>query len=64
MIKQLTLKDYESMLKQHDWYYMMSEDSSVYKSGCHNQSKLRELSETSNEHKELFNKYQNKHKIN
>ena len=62
--KQLNIKDYEEMLKQHDWYYMMSEDSNVYKRGSFKQQELRELSGINDEFKELFKQYQNKHKIN
>ena len=62
--KQLNIKDYEEMLKHHDWYYMMSEDSNVYKRGSFKQQELRELSGINDEFKELFKQYQNKHKIN
>ena len=62
--KQLNIKDYEEMLKHHDWYYMMSEDSNVYKRGSFRQQELRELSDTNYDFKQLFEKYQNKHKIN
>lgn len=42
------------MLKQHDWYYMMSEDANTYKRGCYAKDKLIELAKTSTNHKELF----------
>lgn len=61
--KELTLKEYEEMLKQHDWYYMMSEDYNVYKRGCYRHSELQDLAKTK-ELKALFKKYQDKHKIN
>lgn len=60
---QITLEEYEKQLKQHDWYYMMSEDSDKYKQGCYNNSRLLELA-INKELKDLFNLYRNKYKIN
>lgn len=60
----ITLQDYETLLKNHDWYYMMSEDSHVYRIGSHSYSNIKQLSDSSEKHLELFNQYQNKHKIN
>lgn len=61
--KQLNIKDYEEMLKNHDWYYMMSEDQSVYNKGSYYYGKIKQLSETSEEHLKMFKQYQDKHKI-
>ena len=64
MTKTLTLKEYELLLKQHDWYYMMSEDQSVYNRGSYSYGNIKELSNASEEHSKMFKEYQNKHKIN
>lgn len=61
--KQITLKEYEQMLKSHDWYYMMSDDPQVYKKGCYKQSELKEIAETNSNFKAMFDIYKNKHKI-
>lgn len=58
-----TLKEYEDMLNKHDWYYMMSEDHYIYAKGAYKQQELKELA-TTDELKQMFEHYQNKHKIN
>jgi hypothetical protein len=63
MLKQLTLNEYEKLLNVHDWYYMMSDDQYVYTRGAHKQSELKAMA-TTPEMKEMFEHYQNKHKIN
>jgi len=59
----ITLQDYETLLKNHDWYYMMSEDSTIYRIGSRSYDDIKKLSNSSEKHLELFNQYQNKHKI-
>lgn len=63
MLKTITLNEYEKLLNVHDWYYMMSEDQYVYARGAHKQQELKALA-TTDELKEMFEHYQNKHKIN
>ena len=55
MTKTSTIQDYETLLKNHDWYYMMSEDNSVYNRGCHTNNNIKELGNSSEKHLELFN---------
>jgi len=61
---EITLEIYEDMLKKHDWYYMMSDDPHVYRIGSHSYNSIKQLSNSSEKHLELFNQYQNKHLIN
>ena len=39
----VNLKDFEKMLKSHDWYYMMSDDPSVYKRGEVNWEQIKKM---------------------
>jgi len=39
----VNLKDFEKMLKSHDWYYMMSDDLSVYKRGEVNWEQIKKM---------------------
>lgn len=45
-MKNITLSDYEIMLRKHDWYYFYSDDYRVRKSGEKNQQKLIKIAET------------------
>lgn len=54
---------YEDALKKHDWYYIMSEDPSVFESGRFNHNRLVRLTVQSEEHRKLFNKYKELNKI-
>ena len=58
------LKSYYIMLKQHDWYFEYSDDHSVWRAGSDEQTRLREISRESIEHKKLwlgFNNWKNGH---
>jgi len=59
----VSLSQYEEMLQKHDWYYMMSEDSSKYRAGEESYKKLVEISKVNLVFLELFSVYQSKHKI-
>ena len=37
------LDDYESKLKSHDWYYMMSDDNRAYSNGLAEESELKKI---------------------
>ena len=37
------LDDFESKLKSHDWYYMMSDDSRAYSKGSSEESELKKI---------------------
>jgi len=58
------LKSYYIMLKAHDWYFEYSDDHSVWTAGSDEQTRLREISQESVEHKKLwlgFNNWKNGH---
>lgn len=38
----------------HDWFYMMADDPGAYRDGKENEERLREISQTSPEHLEIF----------
>ncbi len=56
----VNLENFEKLLRSHDWYYMMSDDHSVYKRGEDNWEKIRDvaiqLKDTPGA-KELWDKY-------
>lgn len=56
-IQNISLIDYEQLLLSHDWYYMMSDDNSVYEAGRDNLYYLQEIAKQSPEHALLFEKY-------
>jgi hypothetical protein len=39
----VNLENFEKLLRSHDWYYMMSDDHSVYKRGEDNWEKIRDV---------------------
>lgn len=57
------LDDFESALKSHDWYYMMSDDNRAYVKGSEEESKLKSIAaqlyngDYGKEAEELYNKY-------
>jgi hypothetical protein len=50
----VSLKDFDTMLKRHDWYYPMSDDYGVYRHGQSEQDRLKGIARTSPEHQELM----------
>ena len=60
---EVTLEEYELMLFNHDWYYMMSDDNSKYLAGANSLGRLSEISKQSHKHLELYNNYITKHRI-
>jgi hypothetical protein len=50
----MTLEEYQIELNNHDWFYGMSEDNTIYRRGQHNQDRLSELSKLSPEHKAAY----------
>lgn len=59
----ISLEDYEKLLKQHDWYYMMSDDSRAYRRGLESLADLKAHRHDSAAHNALFNSYQQAHKL-
>ena len=62
----MNIQQFEELLKNHDWTYMMSEDSRYYRRG---QKQLKEIeeaiaqageSEWGEEYQNLYNQYRNK----
>jgi len=52
-----TLEEYEELLKNLDWYYTYSEDPRVYNRGKRKYNQAMIVSELSDDHKKLFDKY-------
>ena len=53
----MTIPDYEKLLKDHDWTYQMSEDSSVYRAGSSKASTIQRHKNDSPPHQKLYLKY-------
>lgn len=51
------LAKYREMLAGHDWYYMMSDDYSVYKQGALVRTQLTHLREALDPDAEVWNQY-------
>lgn len=51
------LKTYRETLAGHDWYYMMSDDHSVYKQGARVRTQLARLREALDPDAEIWNQY-------
>ncbi len=50
----MNLKEFDSMLKNFDWYYQMSDDNRVWRAGESANARIREVAKTSAEHNELY----------
>ena len=57
----MNIEQFEELLKNHDWTYVMSEDSRYYRRG---QNQLKEIDEAiaqgGEEYQNLYNQYRNK----
>lgn len=57
----MNIQQFEELLKNHDWTYMMSEDSRYYRRG---QNQLKEIDEAivqgGEEYQKLYKKYRDK----
>lgn len=53
----MTLTDYETELKYHDWFYDWSDDQNVWRRGFENEQRLRREAETSDLHGALWRRY-------
>lgn len=51
------LKQYEELLKAHDWYYQYSDDHSAWRRGQSSISRLRQMAKQSEEHLKMFREY-------
>ncbi len=50
----MTLNEFDTMLKNFDWYYQMSDDNRVWRAGETARARIGEVTKTSAEHKELY----------
>jgi len=50
----MELKEFDTMLKNFDWYYNMSDDHRVWRAGEAANARIREVAKTSDVHKELY----------
>ena len=50
----MNLKEFDSMLKNFDWYYNMSDDNRVWRAGESANARIREVAKTSDQHNELY----------
>lgn len=57
----MTLEEYKEQLKDHDWYYHMSDDQSKYDKGYDNNIRLRLLTIDNSEFEQAFNEEQSNH---
>lgn len=56
------LREFHEMLRRHDWWYMMSDDHSVWQRGSSAESRLISISKESDDHRELWDSWRH-HKI-
>lgn len=59
--RKYTLEEYEQLLKNHDWFYTMSDDARVYREGLKKEKLILEQSLTSKEHEKLYLKHSKKY---
>lgn len=55
----ISLKDYYSLLKNHDWFYMMSDDYRWERKGRTSHNLILDLAKTSTEHEHLYDAFSN-----
>lgn len=57
----MNLEQFEQLLKDHDWSYMMSEDSYYYRRGQKQYNEIRDIiAKNGEEYQNLYNQYQAK----
>ena len=62
----MNIQQFEELLKNHDWTYVMSEDSRYYRRGQNQLKEIEEViaqageSEWGEEYQNLYNQYRNK----
>lgn len=54
----VSLREFYSMLENHDWYFDWSDDMRVYRAGKESLNKLISLSQVSPKHRELFQDFE------
>ena len=53
----MTLNEFYNKLEQHDWWYNMADDYSVYQRGHRAGYTIQAIAKTSEEHQELYQLY-------
>lgn len=53
----MTLTEFYDALARHDWFYEMSDDGRVWRAGVARQKELEKIAETSESHRDLFDRY-------
>lgn len=53
----ISLQDYYKKLRYNDWFYNYSDDPRAYRAGLASTAAVRALSNTSPEHKKLYDEY-------
>lgn len=57
----MNLEQFEQLLKDHDWSYMMSEDSYYYRRGQQQDKEIQDvIANHGEEYQSLYNQYRNK----
>jgi hypothetical protein len=54
---------YIELLKNHDWYYEMSDDHNVWKRGLENEREIKRLMKLLDPHKELYKQYSSQEEV-
>lgn len=58
--EQVTAEDFKIMLEEHDWWYMMSDDSRIYEDGLASEKELRRIAATNPDFQVLLDERANK----
>lgn len=53
----MNLKEYKQKLKEHDWYYVMTDDPRVYDEGLAKETELKRLAENNKSFKSAYEKH-------
>jgi len=59
----MTLEEFETVLKNHDWFSAMSDDHRVWKRGQEEFKKIREMVNQQPEFENIFNQYKEERMI-
>jgi len=59
----MTLEEFETVLKNHDWFSAMSDDHRVWKRGQEEFKKIREMVNEQPEFENIFNQYKEERMI-
>lgn len=57
VVNDVSLEEYEQMLKNHDWYWQMSDNRNVADDGWRKEAQIKAKALISMEHTKLYQKY-------